>query len=199
MLAVLLHRVANATQHLNGLSALLAVDPGALAARGDDLAETSDRVDDAGWLLALIASASGSRLLLARREREGLVPLVECVRECLRRAGRDLAAPAENLPDLAPDVGEGWQLPWAIGTLLHEAARSLPARTALAWSFRRTPGRPGRPGTVALACAPAADFDPRELVAWLARELPAARLALAGGELALEVPAAWLPENARTA
>src|SRR5262245_17233978 len=44
MLPVLLHRVANATQHLNGLTALLAHDPGALAARGGDLAETSDRV-----------------------------------------------------------------------------------------------------------------------------------------------------------
>ena len=196
MLPVILHRVANATQHLNGLSALLAVDPGALAARGDDLAETSDRVDDAGWLLALIASASGSRLLLARREREGLAPLVECIRECLRRAGRDLAGPVEPLPNLAPEVGEGWQLPWAIGTLLHEAANSLPARATLAWSVRRAPERPG---TVAVACAPAADFDPKDLATWLARELPAARLNSAGGELALELPAVWLPARARTA
>lgn len=187
MLPVLLHRVANATQHLNALTALLALDPGALGTRGGDLAGTSDLVDETGWLLALLASAHGARLLLARREGRGLRPLVTCVRECLRREGRDLRDPGAPLPDLAPDVGDGWQLPWAIGTWLYESGRSLPPRQSLAWSFRTS-----AEGTRLVCTAARAELSP--LKARLAHQLPAAVLTLDGGGGTLLLPVGWLLE-----
>jgi hypothetical protein len=193
MLPVILHRVANATQHLNGLAALLAVDAGALATRGDDLAETGDLVDDAGWLLGLLASSAGSRLLLSRRERRGLRPLVTCVRECLRRAGRDLADPTEEVPDLAPGVRDGWQLPWVIATLLFEAGCARPPGDALRWEIRASAG-----GTIVLCAGRLEDLVRTR--ALLARELPELELLAdprsGGGEVALGIPSAWLPAAA---
>ena len=135
MLPVLLHRMGNAAQLLNGLDALLAVDPSALEARAGDLAAARDQVDDLGWLLALLASASGAHLLLDRRERAGLAPLVDAVRACLRREQRDLDAGPRSLPGLAPDVGDGWQLPWGLASFLYLSGASLPARASLRWSL----------------------------------------------------------------
>ena len=191
MLPVLLHRVANATQHLNALAALVSVDPEALGKRGDDLGGTSDLVDETGWLLALLASAQGARLLLARRERRGLPALVACVRECLRREGRDLVLPEASLPDLAPDVADGWQLPWAIGNWLLESGLALPARESLAWSFRRTADDVRFETRVANA-------DLSALEAFLARELPGSTCTLDGGVAALRFPGGWIPEPRRS-
>lgn len=185
MLPVLLHRVANATQHLNGLTALLALDPSALGARGGDLAETSDLVDETGWLLALLASAYGARLLLARRERHGLQPLVTCVRECLRREGRDLGDPGTPLPDLAPDVADGWQLPWALGTWIYESGRSLSPGQSLAWTIRTS--LHGTRFETAYA-----GTDPSLMHRRLERDLPGSVLTLDGGGWTLSFPAGWL-------
>ncbi|MFN0007556.1 MAG: hypothetical protein ACKVXR_06565 [Planctomycetota bacterium] len=185
MLPVLLHRVANATQHLNGLSALLALDPGALEARGGDLAETSEVVDETGWLLALLASAHGAHLLLARRERHGLRPLVACVQECLRREGRDLGDPGTPLPDLAPHVADGWQLPWALGTWLYESGRSLQPGQSLAWTIRTS-------GEGARFEAGAVGADPSFLRRRLERDLPGSVLGLGGGGWSLSFPTGWL-------
>jgi len=192
MLPVLLHRVANATQHLNGLTALLALDPDALGSRGGDLAETSDLVDETGWLLALLASAHGAGLLLARRERHGLRPLVACVRECLRREGRDLGDPGTPLPDLAPDVANGWQLPWALGTWLYESGRSLPPGGSLSWTLRMS-----EQGTRFETAA--VSVDPSFLRRRLERDLPRSVLSLGGGGWSLSLPAGWLLPSAHPA
>ena len=192
MLPVLLHRVANATQHLNGVASLLALDPGALGARSGDLAETSDRVDEVGWLLALLASAQGARLLLARREKHGLRALVGCVRECLRHEGRDLGEPGAPLPELAPEIGDGWQLPWAIGTWLFECGRSVPPGRSLAWRFR------GSSEGTRIECVET-DVDLAALADRLARELPGAVATREGSGATLRLPRGWLLEpEART-
>src|SRR5262245_57726535 len=138
LLPVLLHRVANAAQILSGLDALLPLGPAVLEERSGDLASAGETVDDVGWLLALLASASGSRLLLGRRNRGGLPPLLDGVRGCLRREGRDLAPAEGPLPELAPDVADGWQLPWAIASLFFLEGRGLAPKTALAWSIHPT-------------------------------------------------------------
>ena len=181
MLPVLLHRVANVTQHLNGLSALLALDPGTLEARGEDLAVTSREVDETGWLLALLASACGARLLLARRERAGLRSLVGCVRDCLRRERRDLAVPDGPLAELAAGARDGWQVPWALATLLYEAGRALPAGETLRWSLvvSETGSR--------LECR-SPDVDGSRLRPWLARHLADGSLETGGGEALLTLP-----------
>jgi hypothetical protein len=182
MLPVLLHRMGNTAQLLNGLDALLAVDPSALEARADDLALAREHVDEIGWLLALLASASGAHLLLERRERAGLAPLVDAVRACLRRAERDLDAGRRPLPGLAPDVLDGWQLPWAIGSFLFLAGSSRPPRSSASWSLE-----PGG-GAWRLRCA----ADRGAALDGLLRIIPGARI-LREGELAvLELPGAWL-------
>jgi hypothetical protein len=186
MLPVLLHRVANATQLLTGLDALLGIDPGALEARAGDLACAGERVDEAGWLLALLASAAGAHLLLDRRERAGLGPLVACVRECLRREQHDLAEPQGRLPDLWPGVAAGWQLPWAVGSILYVAGRSLPLRETLVWRVEvRSDG-------ASLECYAATSPDLERFGAWVSCELPLARVRSAPGATTLHLPRGWL-------
>jgi hypothetical protein len=182
MLPVLLHRMGNAAQLLTGLDALLAVDPGALESRADDLASARALVDETGWLLALLASASGARMLLDRRERGGLAPLLACVRACLRREERDLDAVEGALPGLAPDVGEGWQLPWTIASFLYLAGRSGPPRSSLPWSLSAGP-------KVWRFSCPRAREGAFELPL---RRLPEAKLLREGESLALEIPRSWL-------
>jgi hypothetical protein len=190
MLPVLLHRVANASQLLSGIDALLAVDPDALDRRADDLASAGEIVDEIGWLLALLASASGAHLLLDRRERAGLASLVACVRACLRREGRDLDLPAGPLPLLSPDVIDGWQLPWAVGSLLYLAGCSLPPRASLRWAI----GLRGETWRVECDDEPGSDLKHR-LEHRMTRPLeglPAARLSREGNLVALELPRPWL-------
>jgi hypothetical protein len=109
LLPVLLHRLNNATQILHGWNALLAVSRSADERAGADLAFASQVVDETGWVLAVLASASGADLLLARRERRGLAPLLEVVRDALRRSDRELATCDSPPPSLAPT----WEWRWS--------------------------------------------------------------------------------------
>src|SRR6185295_16118489 len=171
---------------LTALDGLLEVDPRALETRSGDLVAAGETVDEIGWLLALLASASGARLLLDRRERGGLVPLVACVRACLRREGRDLAAPARALPGLAPDVGAGWQLPWGIGLLLYLAGRTQVPRAALAWTIDESADG------WSLACPAPQSDDAALFERWVAEELAPARFIVDDAGYALRFPRAWL-------
>ena len=186
LLPVLLHRIANAAQLLSGLDALLPLGPAVLEERSGDLASAGETVDDVGWLLALLASASGSRLLLERRNRGGLAPLLDGVRSCLRRDGRDLAPADAPLPDLSPDVADGWQLPWAIASLLFLEGRGLAPKAALPWSLRPA----GDSWSVECDASPATDAGPS--LARLLEDLPGARFHRAGGKASLAIPRAWL-------
>jgi hypothetical protein len=186
MLPVLLHRVGNASQLLTALDGLLEVDPRALETRSGDLAAVGETVDEIGWLLALLASASGARLLLDRRERGGLVPLVACVRACLRREGRDLAPPSRELPALAPDVGDGWQLPWGFASLLYLAGRAQAPRAALAWTLDESAEG------WSLASGAPRNEDSESFGLWVAKELASARFAADDGRCVLRIPRAWL-------
>ncbi|HEV8113229.1 MAG TPA: hypothetical protein VGR31_10690 [Planctomycetota bacterium] len=183
---MLLHRVGNASQLLTALDGLLEVDPRALETRSGDLVAAGETVDEIGWLLALLASASGARLLLDRRERGGLVPVVACVRACLRREGRDLAAPARALPGLAPDVGEGWQLPWGVGSLLYLAGRTQAPRAALAWTVAESADG------WSLACPAPQSDDAALFERWVAKQLAPARFLVDDAGCALGIPRAWL-------
>jgi len=129
----------NATQLLHAASAVLALRPAAEPALdpADDLARASSAIDELGWLLAVLASASGHELLLARRDRRGLESMVRAVHEAARRGGREIEIPAAPLPDLAPGFGDGWRVPWAAGTWILASAHALPAGTPLAWGLRR--------------------------------------------------------------
>lgn len=145
LLPVVLHGLNNATQVLSSLNALLALESPenggeVLTSRAGDLAHASRQVDELGWMLALVGSASGANVLYARRERAGLRPLVASVRAALRKEARDLAHAERPLPGLASDVADGWQLPWVIGTWIWTSARALPQRSTLDWKLGRSGG-----------------------------------------------------------
>jgi hypothetical protein len=139
LLPVLMHRLNNATQVLQALNAMLATDERqrVLETRCSDLASAGDAIDEVGWLLAVLASACGADLLLARRERDGLAGVLTAVRDALRRERRELARGPLALPALAPDAAQGWRVPWAIGTWIYSSAMTLPEGSALDWHVSR--------------------------------------------------------------
>ncbi|MFT5153429.1 MAG: hypothetical protein ACI841_003429 [Planctomycetota bacterium] len=126
LLPVLLHKLNNATQLLTGVHALMQLAPeeDSLTRHGEDLAHTSRKVDDLGWLLALVASIGGANLMLDRREERGLDLLLGLLSDALRRDGVRLS-PSESGRRMSPSVQCGWQLPWAVGAFLNAAARDL--------------------------------------------------------------------------
>lgn len=134
LMPVVLHGLNNTTQLLASLNALLALDrsQALFERRAGDVAYAARVVDELGWVLAVLASASGADVLLERRRSAGLRPLLETVRDALRRDGSDLELP-EVLPELEPDVGRGWELPWAVASWLWTARRTATAE--FAWSF----------------------------------------------------------------
>lgn len=189
ILPILLHGLNNATQVLSSLNALLALDERGevLASRSGDLAYASRQVDELGWLLALVGSASGADVLMARRERTGLRPLVACVRDGLRREHRDLAGAERVLPGLTADVADGWQLPWTIGSWLWASAQALEARTTLDWAFARDDDR------WELRCDAPWGALHDEVERRARHSLPDVRcLRLAQDAIALRMPASWL-------
>ena len=135
LLPVLLHKLNNTTQLLSGFATLLAMRGGQemLVERTDDLAGASLSVDELGWLLAVLASACGANLLLARREARGLEILVAMLRDALRREHSVVLESCEPLPQLHPAPLDGWQVPWAVGTLLWSSGCELESGARLTW------------------------------------------------------------------
>jgi len=193
---VLIHRLNNATQILSSLNAVLGAEVGdsLLGGSSKDLADASRDVHELGWLLGVLASAGGADLLLERREKQGLRILVHAVRDGLRRQGRDLEQPgggarSELLPSPAPDADDGWQTPWAIGSVLWSAGCALARGETLRWNLAPRDGTTPRDGTWILACAHApAEDELTNLAARIHDALPEARLATADDGCTLVLP-----------
>ena len=188
LMPVLLHRLNNATQVLAGWNSLLGI-PAAdalLARRADDLADAARTTDDVGWALAVLASAAGADLLLERRSARGLEPILAFVREALRRAGRDLAVPAERLPSLAseaPGGSEPWAAAWVAASWLHACGAALPAGETLRWDLGR-----GRDGWT-LACEGVGDAAFAAARAAIEARVAGCGFELARGRAAVRLPA----------
>ncbi len=138
LMPVVIHRLNNATQLLANFQALMQLG-GAddlLRDRAGDLAETAETVHELGYVLAVIAAASGADLLRDRREARGLAWTLDAVRDGLRREGREVDAPAGPLPDLAPGTGDGWRVAWAFGSAVYAAGLAAPVDAPLSWSLR---------------------------------------------------------------
>ena len=126
LLPALLHRVQNTTQLIVGVRALAALEPLSLPQRSSgDLAAAARAAHEQGWLLGVLSRALGADLLLAREERDGLRPVLELVRDGLRREGRDLTFAVGEMPRLGtaidgPDTAARCAalaaLAWAAGT-----------------------------------------------------------------------------------
>ena len=102
LLPVLLHEVNNATQLLVGLRAILEL-PGGEAmfnSRADDLARTSAMMDDLGFALAVVATAGGANMLLARRDERSIQIMWELT--CQARGAED-----QDDGGAAPDGASG--------------------------------------------------------------------------------------------
>jgi hypothetical protein len=183
-----MHGLNNATQLLSALNALAGRDDddGWLEKRSADLARTSREIEDLGYVLAVLAAASGADLFGERREPRGLELVLDALASALRLTGAGLAPAPPSLPRLTTPVGEGWELPWAVGTLLWASATDLPPDAILPWSLERRPQ-----GWILTATCPAGP----SLAAAAGRVH--ARLAGAGLESrtdgwSLSLPAAWL-------
>ena len=141
LLPVLLHKLNNATQVLSSMNSLLSIDGGEELFREHtaQLGSTSARVDEIGWLLAVLASASGTNLMMERREPRGLIIMGMLVSESLRRHGHPMEHrdPGNELPLLAPNpvagIG-GWELAWAVGSLLVNCALVVDEGAPVHWS-----------------------------------------------------------------
>lgn len=185
---VLLHRIRNATQLISGLNGMLAYEEAGaiLEERAGDLASASQSAEETGWLLGLLASSLDTDLLMARCHARGLESFLHLVRDALRREGREIAWPADPLPSLAPRVGEGWHLAWAVGALLWWTARALPDGCALRWSLE-----PAAEGWQLSAEGPV-DDGTRSLAEDLRQSLPDADFAAGEGGWSLRIPGPWL-------
>jgi hypothetical protein len=187
---VLVHRLNNATQVLSSLNAVLAadLDDSLLEGSSTDLAEASQDVHELGWLLGVLASAGGANLLLERREESGLTILTRALRDGLRRQGRDLEQ-REGLPALVPD-GDGWQTPWAIGSVLWSAGNALAREETLRWSLEEH----GAGWRLECASAPRGDAL-TSLAARLAGALPDASFTTTDDASTLVLPAGLLRKS----
>jgi hypothetical protein len=186
LMPVVLHGLNNTTQLLASLNALLAIDRSQVLfeGRAGDIAYAARVVDELGWVLAVLASASGADVLLERRRSAGLKPLLETVRDALRRDGSDLELP-EILPELEPDVGRGWELPWAVASWLWTARRTSQAE--FTWSID------SRGEHCRVACSGGEPAAMHEVSEAIAARLPESRFELDdGAQRCFLVPARWL-------
>ncbi|MCB9903997.1 MAG: hypothetical protein H6831_06290 [Planctomycetes bacterium] len=188
LLPVVIHQLNNATQLLANFQALLTLGDAdeILRQRSGDIADTARSVHELGYVLAVIASASGADLLLERREARGLEWMLQTVRDGLRREGRDLAAPSTPLPDLRAAVGEGWELSWAFGALLYVAGRAVPTDARVAWRLEATEHG------WRLELDGISTDDLGELWPLVVERLPGATPVEDAGRVALALPADWL-------
>jgi hypothetical protein len=137
LLPVLVHRMNNTTQLLSNLQTLtrVAAETDWLSARAGDLEAATVDVDELGYLLAVVASASGADLLLERRVAEGLRIMIEAVTDVARRLGKELTRPCGPIPHQSANVRGGWELPWAVGALLLTAAVERSAEEHVDWQL----------------------------------------------------------------
>jgi hypothetical protein len=190
LLPVVIHQLNNATQLLANFQALLSLGGAEeiLRARSGDIADTAKSVHELGYVLAVIASASGADLLLERREERGLDWIFETVRDGLRRDSRDLRVSPTPLPGLSAAVGEGWELPWAFGAMLYSTGLAGAADETLDWSLERH----GDAWRLQIEGHGGANHD--ALRRAVLDRLPQARFLDVTGALCLELPADWLRE-----
>lgn len=106
LLPALLHDLANTTQRLVGVRALLEIDDDALAGgAGADLAWAAERAHEQGWLMGLMSAALDVDVLLERRWPKGLGATLALVASALGRSGRSCSVQRSELPMLSAVAG----------------------------------------------------------------------------------------------
>ena len=103
---VLLHELNNQTQLLTGLRAVLELGDAdeLFYARADDLVRAGERTRDLGYAMAVMGSAHGADVLLARRDRRGLQHMLGLAALAASRAELDLRLVASAAPTFRPGL-----------------------------------------------------------------------------------------------
>jgi hypothetical protein len=155
--------------------------PGAeLLAETDALLRQDRRL---GWCFGVLAGALGADLLLVRREREGLRILAELLQ---RATGVSLVPSPAVLPELAPERGEGWELPLAVLYFFRKLECARGPADVLPWGLECGE-------TDWIFSSPTSPAPPSSDEAWEALLAPiaGARILHDAGGLALAVPHSW--------
>jgi len=139
----LLGRLDGTTENFRALARRLASDPEATFC--DDVAmgrveEAQGEAHRVGWFLGCLASASGTDLLIARREENGLRLFCGLVLEALAGPGGVVPDPSE-LPRIATGVGRGWELSFLAGFLFCAAFSGARPEGPLGWTVERLEGQ----------------------------------------------------------
>jgi len=185
LLPVLVHEVKGATQLLVGLRSILDV-PGGEALfekRAPDLSETSERMHELGFAMAVLSTANGADMLMSRREATGLRTLVDLARRAASFDGGSTPQMTGDVPLIAPSALDGWQIPWAGGALIGLCR----GRT---WEWTGPGALRGR-----LLDGGAPSAAEAEIVDLVRERTPGASLGTeqtAGDDLVWSLPAAWL-------
>lgn len=127
--------LARSTHELTELEERLALGPDAWRDEGLlSAAEDRDQLGHSvGWCLGVLAAGSGTDLLIARREEAGLRLLVGFVQEAL--GGRELDPPVGELPILAAERGDGWELPFLLGWLFLRVGLVTDPKQPVRWGL----------------------------------------------------------------
>lgn len=147
LLRVVCHDLANTTQYLTTLDTLLQLEDAAGSNQLAGLAETTQDVDEVGFVLGLLAFGCGADVLLERARRDGIVVVAKWIRRVLRREGRDLEWEGPLRPAVrieGPDRGR--KATWAAARFVFLASRAEPREALLRLVTERRADR------VRLAC-----------------------------------------------
>ncbi|HIL51093.1 MAG: hypothetical protein ABGY71_11495 [bacterium] len=190
LLPVLIHSMNNATQLMANLSTLARSGQGSsinwIESRADDLLASSREIDRVGYMLAVLASASGAELLGQRRVPEGLAWMTAAVAQAVRREGGALAEATHPVPLVRPGAAHGWEVCWAAGALLRAAAVGSSRAEPLEWQWL------DEGDSWVLVCAGPATAEFKALGETVTRRLPEAELDLRSEGWSWRLPAAWL-------
>jgi len=127
LMPIVLHELNNVTQYLSMLHSVTSQDPesGALESSAADLAQTASSVEDLGLLMAILSTATGTDLMLARRSERGAAVVAHATTRMIRKLGRDVSIEGIEEPVVRDPQGQGWELPWALGASWWIAAAEL--------------------------------------------------------------------------
>lgn len=145
LLPLVVHEVNNTTQLLVGLKAMLEIPGGdeLFAARANDLAQSSTRMGDLGLAMAMLATAAGADMLMARRDPRSIEILWSLgIKAVARDTGSEVQVSGAP-PRTRPDALDGWQVAWSAASLLVICSGASDG-SGWSWSWRADGSLVGR-------------------------------------------------------
>lgn len=184
----LLGQLDGTTESFRALARKLSADSDATLSDSAALAHVEQAQGQAhrvGWFLGCLASASGTDLLIARREENGLRLFCGLVLDAL--ANPAILSPAQShLPRIATGIGRGWELSFIAGFLFYAALRGEFSKGQLRWSIEP------RNDQSFLRVESGLQSGDGDLLEQLTGVLPGARAQVSAESAEIRFPSAWL-------